>query len=71
MNGNQQTIKMVAINPLTNKLEEVYPESEVTIEEMTPRFLAWTGSHDRVRPSWVYIDGVTAADVYEDWLNQM
>lgn len=62
---NRQTIKMIASNPETRKFEEVFPESEVEVNEMYPRF--WVNSIGE----WVSIPDVTAEDVYADWLKQM
>ena len=64
-NTRKQTIKMIAFNQITEKLEEVYPEDEVTTEEMIPMF--WTNYDMR----WVTVPGTTADEVYEKWLSQI
>jgi hypothetical protein len=65
MSAKKQTIKMVAFNPSTRRAEEVFPESEVEISEMQPRF--WYNS-DQI---WVSVPGTTAAEVYNEWVNQV
>ena len=60
-----QTIRMMAYNPTTRKMEEVYPESEVQISEMAPRFLC------AINQKWVSIPGITAEEVYDEWFAQI
>lgn len=60
-----QTIRMMACNPMTRKMEEVYPESEVQISEMAPRFLCMGDQ------KWVSIPGIRTEDVYDEWLAQI
>lgn len=64
MKTRKQTLKMVAYNPETRRTEEVFPESEVKVSDMSPRF--WVASE----MVWVSVPGVTAEEVYQDWLAQ-
>jgi len=62
---NKQTIKMVAFNPDTRRTEEVFPESEVELCEMTPLFYCQSAN------TFVTVPGVAAEDVYTDWVAQV
>jgi len=61
----KQTIKMIANNPITRRMEEVYPESEVSVNEMSPRF--WCESDQM----WVSVPDVSATEVYGEWVKQL
>ena len=63
METKQRKIKMVAYNNITRRHEEVFPEDEVTPEQMTPMFL---GQHDK----YYTVPGLDAADVLDEWLAQ-
>lgn len=58
-------IKMIARNPQTRQLEEVFPEDEVAMSEMIPFF--YCGGADR----YVTVPGYEAEDVYNEWLDQL
>lgn len=64
---NKQTIKMLAVNPTTKKLEEVFPESEVELSEMQPRFLTMTVNGYK----WMSVPGITAEEIYNEWIEQV
>ena len=56
-------IKMIARNPITRKIEEVYPEDEVAISEMIPMFMG---------PNQKYytVPDCTTESVYAEWRKQ-
>lgn len=57
------TIKMVSLNPLTKRIEEVHPEDGVSILDMAVLFRGPDG--------YCYsVPGYTAAIVYGEWLTQ-
>ena len=59
----EKTIRLMALNPATHKVEEVTPESEFDIAYAFPMF---RGSDGR----WYTVPGMTASAVYNDWLKQ-
>ncbi len=59
-----RAIRMIAFNPLRRKYEEVFPEDEVTLDEMRPCFYC------RDLGAYVSIPGYSAADVYDEWLDE-
>lgn len=59
--NRKPAIAMYAYNPTTRRMEQVDPESEVRVEELSARF--WCESAQR----YVSVPGVEAADVYADW----
>ena len=56
-------IKMIAYNPTTRRSEEVYPEDEVSISEMTPMFMG----RDQ---KYYTVPGCTTESVYAEWVAQ-
>lgn len=60
---NKPGIIMISRNPMTRKLERVYPEDEVSTEDMIPAFLSNANKY-------YTIPGYEAEDVYDEWLNQ-
>lgn len=61
---NKPGIIMISRNPMTRKLERVYPEDEVSTEDMIPAFLS------NADGKYYTIPGYEAEDVYDEWLNQ-
>lgn len=59
----EKTIRLMALNPATHKVEEVTPESDFDIAYAFPMF---RGSDGR----WYTVPGMTASAVYNDWLKQ-
>jgi hypothetical protein len=57
------TIKMICRNPITRKLEEVYPEDEFSINRAFPVFLTSDGKYCSV-------PGCEAVDVWDKWISQ-
>lgn len=60
----QRAIQMIAFNPLRRQYEEVFPEDEVAVGEMRPRFYC------RSLGAYVSVPGCSAADVYDQWLDE-
>ena len=59
----EKTIRLMALNPATHKVEEVYPESEFRLADAVPLFLGPGGQ-------WFTVPGVSTASVYAEWLAQ-
>jgi hypothetical protein len=62
MTNGLQSIKMVAFNHMTRKMEEIFPDDDVDIERMIPMF--WSSNAKK----FVTVPGYEADMVYDEWM---